>query len=80
VIFAESLTKRKGRKVFFDEIVDFPKRKRNFGGLVRKERSGRPPRGKKRIRNVLAIFAHFCTAPMSNIQQNFDNLFAKFPD
>ena len=40
-IFAESLTERKARKVFSDEIIYFLKRKRNFGGRVGKERSGK---------------------------------------
>ena len=35
LIFAESLTKRKGRKFFFDDMVDFPIGKRYVGGRVR---------------------------------------------
>ena len=53
MIFAEFLMNRNSRRVFFDEMIDFTIRKRYFGGRVRKERSGRPPREKKRIQNVL---------------------------
>ena len=39
--------KPNSREVFFDEMVDFLIRKHNFGGRVRKERSGKPPREKR---------------------------------
>ena len=50
--------KPNSREVFFDEMVDFLIRKHNFGGRVRKERSGKHL-GKKRR------FQMFLQSPLS---------------
>ena len=46
-IFSEFSMKRTSRRLFFHEMVDFPRRKQYFGGRVQKERFGSPPREKR---------------------------------
>ena len=61
------------------EQSDFPKRKRSFGGRVRKERSGRPPREEKRTPNVLTKIASF--VPLESKRKTMKSASGKrFPD
>ena len=74
MIFAEFMMKRTSRRLFFHEMVDFPKGTRYSGGRVGKERSGRAPRDSKTIPNVLAKFSHFYNAPNSIFSQTFGGM------
>ena len=60
---------RNSRRVFFDEMVDFPIRKRYFGGRVRKEHSGRPL-GEKKGDSVANLMMAFCDKVFQNLSSH----------
>ena len=69
VIFAELMMTRTSRRHFFHEMVDFPIRKRYFGGRVRKEHSGRPL-GEKKGDSVANLMMAFCDKVFQNLSSH----------